>query len=255
MPARGVRCRLAAFGSPLRPRDVRQAMAAATIIGRAPDRPEGPRRLRTGSQQRYDVVYHSKVRTMDTTRASLLLRIRDRRDSQSWREFDAIYRPLLYRFARASGAGREEAEEVAQQCMVAISGHIDRFEYDPEKGRFKAWLRTVANNTLRKQRRGRRPQQAKTRDFDGLQAREPSPEDVFERLWLEEHLRHCIELVRGEVQDSSFTAFKRYVLEKEPVEQVCRELDMTANQVYRIKWRLTQKLDEKMKALLEGSES
>ena len=38
---------------------------------------------------------------MDTTRPSLLLRIRDRGDAGAWRTFDAIYRPMLYRFALA----------------------------------------------------------------------------------------------------------------------------------------------------------
>lgn len=208
----------------------------------------------TNLWMRYPVKVLSKVLAMDTTRASLLLRLRDRSDSQSWREFDAIYRPMLYRFARASGLDAVEAEEIAQQCMAAIAEHIDDFDYDPDKGQFKAWLRTVANNNIRKLRRGPRPEQAGTRDFDGLPGREPSPEEHFEQLWLDEHLRHCLQQIRNEVNPSTYRAFELYVLDSRPVEQVCRALNMTAGQVYKIKWRLTQKLDEKMNALLGGSE-
>lgn len=191
---------------------------------------------------------------MDTTRASLLLRIRDRGDSAAWREFDAIYRPMLVRFGRASGLNHGEAEEVAQACMASVSEHADRFEYDPAKGRFKGWLRTIVNNQIRSIRRRRRPQQAETRDFAAAEGREASPDELFERVWLNEHLRYCLNLVRDEVQASSFKAFERYVLEKQPVETVSKELRMTAAQVYRIKWRLTQKLDEKMNHILNGAE-
>ena len=149
---------------------------------------------------------------------------------------------------------RAEAEEAAQACMAVVAEHAGRFEYDPDKGRFKGWLRTIVNNQLRAARRRRRPRQAKTGDFEAAESREASPEELFERMWLNEHLRYCLDRMRDEVPDSSFRAFDLYVLEKQPVEQVCKELNISASQLYRIKWRLTQKLDQKMRTLLDGVE-
>ena len=54
---------------------------------------------------------------MDTTRASLLLRIKDTRNTHAWAEFDAIYRPMLYRFARARGLDDAAAEDLVQHCI------------------------------------------------------------------------------------------------------------------------------------------
>ena len=48
---------------------------------------------------------------MAVTRASLLLRIRDPKDNAAWKEFDAIYRPMLQRFARTMGLGAADAED------------------------------------------------------------------------------------------------------------------------------------------------
>jgi RNA polymerase sigma factor (sigma-70 family) len=185
-----------------------------------------------------------------TTRPSLLIRIKDRRDSESWREFDAIYRPLLHRYARARGLDDAEAEDVTQHCLAAISGHISRFDYDPTKGRFKGWLKTLVNNRVRNLMRDRREQPAESQDFKRDQRREPLPEALFEELWMEEHLRHCLELVRGEVTEATYAAFQSHVIEERPVEEVCAALKMTANQLYKIKWRVTQKLEEKLKELL-----
>ena len=86
---------------------------------------------------------------MDTTRATLLERIRDRADTNAWGQFDAIYRPMLMRFAQGRGLSLSQAEDVTQHCMAAVHKHIDEFEYDPSKGRFRGWLRTLVNNRVR----------------------------------------------------------------------------------------------------------
>lgn len=188
---------------------------------------------------------------MDTTRGSLLQRIRDRGNSVAWREFDAIYRPLILRLGRARGLNDAEAEDVVQHCMLAIHRHIDGFEYDPRKGRFKGWLRTIVDNRVRNLSRDRHDQIAETRDFKRPQESEETPEETFERLWHQEHLDYCLNQIRGEVQESTFKAFELHVLEEWPVEKVAAELQMTNDQVYRIKWRVLQKLRAKMQELLE----
>ena len=191
---------------------------------------------------------------MDTTRASLLVRVRDPQNSQAWRQFDAIYRPMLYRFARARGLDHADAEDIVQQCMGAVQKYIREFDYDPARGRFKGWLRTMLNNRVRNLAKARHEQVAESQDFKRPQHREESPDETFERLWMQEHLRHCLRELESEVESSTFQAYQAYVIEERPVEEVCRELNMTANQLYKIKWRVTQRLGEKMKLLTEGME-
>jgi RNA polymerase sigma factor (sigma-70 family) len=192
---------------------------------------------------------------LDTTRPSLLLRIRDRADAAAWRTFDAIYRPMLHRFALACGLNEADAEDVVQHCMAAVQEKIGAFDYDPEKGRFKAWLRTLVQNRVRNVIRDRRDRAAPEGAIDGLESRDPSPEAVFDRLWMQEHLWHCLELVRQEVEEPTYLAFKRYVLDQHPIEEVCKELNMRANLVYTIKWRLTEKVAERMHELLGEAEA
>ena len=95
-------------------------------------------------------------KTTQITRASLLLRIKDRSDAQAWHEFDVLYRPMLNRFARSRGLNDADAEDVVQHCMMAVQKHIAHFEYDPTQGRFKGWLRTLVNNRIRNLLRDRK---------------------------------------------------------------------------------------------------
>lgn len=192
---------------------------------------------------------------MDTTRVSLLLRIKDRKDSVAWEEFDAIYRPMLKRFAQASGANSNEAEDIVQHCMTAIHEHIDRFDYDPAKGRFKGWLKTLVNNRIRNIIRKRKERIAMTAEFRAVPAGEShDPEAVFDKIWMDEHLRAALQLVSREVEEVTFKAFMAYVIQERPVEDVCEELGINANQVHKSKYRITKKLAEKM-ALLTGENS
>jgi len=192
---------------------------------------------------------------VDTTRHSLLIRIRDPQDGAAWREFDRLYRPLLTRYARARGLSPDDTEDVVQHCMAAVQQHIGTFEYDPRSGRFKSWLCTLVINRIRNLHRGRRERIAESGEIAAAPTAEPSPEEVFEKIWVKEHVRHCLDQVRRETDELTYTAFRRYALDEEPVEQVCTDLGINANKLYKIKWQLTQKLREKMVELLGESEA
>jgi len=183
---------------------------------------------------------------VDTTRISLLLKIRNSDDANAWSQFDAIYRPILYRFATVRGLEHAAAEDVVQHCMVAVSEHIRSFEYDPSRGRFKGWLRTLVNNKIRNLLRDRRDRIAETRDFNIADAREDAPDELFEKVWLDEHLKHALRIVRADVEPGTFAAFQAYVIEERPIEEVCKTCGMNPNQVHAIKWRMTKKLREAM---------
>jgi len=189
---------------------------------------------------------------VDTTRPSLLLRIRDPSDVEAWRTFDAVYRPMLRRFARAWGLSEDDADDVAQHCLTALYDRIRDFRYDRGKGRFKRWLRTLVNNRVRDQLRHRRPLQADTAVLSGPQQREQSPEEVFDRIWMEEHLAHGLRELRDEVEEKTFAAFVAHVIEQRPVSEVCERFNLRPNNLYTIKWRLTERLAEKVRELADG---
>jgi RNA polymerase sigma-70 factor (ECF subfamily) len=196
----------------------------------------------------YTVEVH---RPVDTTRPSLLLRIRDRGDAAAWQVFDSIYRPMLHRFALQRGLTTTDAEDVTQHCLAAIADHIGAFDYDPRRGRFKGWLRTLVNNRVRNLLRDRREKQPATGAFDALADESPAPEDEFERIWMQEHLWFCLRELRGQVDAVTYQAFERHVLQQQPAEQVCRDLSITPGNLYTIRWRLERKVAARLKELLD----
>ena len=192
----------------------------------------------------------SKSQRTDETRASLLEQVRDPRNREGWREFFRLYQPLLYRYARLRRLNRDEAEEVAQHCMTMLVERMPRFEYAREKGGFKHWLRRLVNNKINDFFKKRRPEVAKTADFRRPQVREVSLDDLWDQEWEKKHLQYFLGQIRGEVAPTTYQAFEYHVICDWPVERVVETMNITPDQVYAAKSRITRKLRGKMREAL-----
>ncbi|MFH0983185.1 MAG: sigma-70 family RNA polymerase sigma factor [Planctomycetota bacterium] len=185
---------------------------------------------------------------MDTTSGTLLNRVKDFRDATAWRDFFALYFPLLRKYARMRGLRAADAEEVAQECMHTLARHLRSFEYTRSRGRFRGFLRTLVENKIVDLHR-RRPQPFRFGKLERVAA--PAADDeVWDRVWLREHLTYCIERLESRCSDHTVQAFKLYALQDWPVEKVCRALGLTANQVYLAKTRMIRRLRQDMARLI-----
>jgi RNA polymerase sigma-70 factor (ECF subfamily) len=148
-----------------------------------------------------------------STRASLLLRLRDPRDHEAWVEFVTVYEPVTYRLLRRNGLQDADAKDVMQELFLAVSRSIERWDAAKERGSFRGWLRRVARNLVinwlnHRDRRviatGGSSLQAM---FDMLPAAD-GPESVEFDHELRRALFHqAAEQVRREVQPASWQAF------------------------------------------------
>src|SRR5271157_277367 len=82
------------------------------------------------------------------TRPSLLIRVRNPADRAAWQEFVEIYRPVVLRLAQYKGMQAADAEDIAQDVLVAVAKAVEQREHDPKRARFRTWLQRVANNAI-----------------------------------------------------------------------------------------------------------
>lgn len=77
-------------------------------------------------------------------------------DDENWQAFHELYSRLIVGVAIKAGLRQEEAEDVLQETMASVSKHIQEFEANPARGKFRAWLLNMARWRIQDQLR-RRP--------------------------------------------------------------------------------------------------
>ncbi|MBX3746325.1 MAG: sigma-70 family RNA polymerase sigma factor [Verrucomicrobiae bacterium] len=180
------------------------------------------------------------------TRRSLLLRLRDGKDQEAWAGFVEIYTPAIYGFCRRRGLREADAADVTQDVLRALAGALPRFEYDPERSRFRQWLYTVVrsklNNFLSAQ--ARRPRLAGETTLARLEGR--PPEEGSEEDWQREHreqlVRWAAARIRPEFKAVTWDAFWRTAVVGEPAERVAGDLSLSLNAVYIARSRVIRRL-------------
>ncbi len=177
---------------------------------------------------------------MDETRETLLSRLRDRSDHAAWAAFDRLYRDLLVGYAKSRGLSDSDAQDVAQQCVIAVMEHIATYRHEAS---FRSWLSAIAERkVIDVYRRARRAQSPGSGDVSDCPDDAAGIDTIWRRNWERAHLRHALEAVRSEVTERTYAAFVQYAVEDRSPQSVADALGMTVDQVYLAKHRVLERL-------------
>ncbi len=193
------------------------------------------------------------------TRATLLDRLKNWDDQASWQEFFDIYWRLIYGVARKAGLTEAEAQDVVQETLFSVAKHIPKFKYDPALGTFKAWLLNMTRWRITDQLRKRGPlveHRAKSDDTARTATVErvadetiPDLGAVWEADWEKNLLTAAMSNVKHRIEPLQFQMFDFYVNREWPPEKVAQTFNVTINQVYLAKTRVTEKLRDEVRRL------
>lgn len=194
-------------------------------------------------------------KTDSTTRWSLLVRVRNLADSGSWREFVECYGPRIFGWCRQQGLQEADAADATQLVLVKLIDQMRGFDYDPQRGKFRGWLRTVtrhvATDVLRQCR-------DRTSGAAGRAEREPAdqspgPEETLflavEQGWREEVLRLAEGNVRLRVQPQTWQAWELTCKGQREAADVAGELGIGVADVYVARSRVTRMLRNEVRLI------
>jgi RNA polymerase sigma factor (sigma-70 family) len=186
------------------------------------------------------------------TRRSLLSRLRDLGDNESWRTFFETYWRLLYNVARKSGLADSEAQDIVQETVIAVARKMPGFRYDSARGSFKQWLLLITRRRIQDHlRRVYRSLPAAEENagrgaewMENVPSNSLSPDAAMEATWEQEWrdtiYRAALARVRRRMNPKHFQVFDGCVLQGLPSSEVARMLGMNAAQVYLARHRVTQ---------------
>jgi RNA polymerase sigma-70 factor (ECF subfamily) len=194
------------------------------------------------------------------TRVSLLNRLKNWDDQESWGQFFQSYWKLIYGAAVRSGLNDAEAQDVVQETVIIVAKKMEQFRYDPAVDSFKGWLFYVTRKQIAMQFRRRARERTLLGEDRSVGVSSRSSEqipDSAERsaaaIWDEEWERHVFEeavaKVKQQVNPKHFQMFDLYVCKQWPVQQVAQTLGVPPAQVYLAKHRIAALIKEEVKRL------
>jgi RNA polymerase sigma factor (sigma-70 family) len=187
------------------------------------------------------------------TRDSLILRLRDPADAVAWREFTALYEPLVYHLACRKGLQDADARDLCQEVLLTVARAVHRWEPDPARGSFRGWLSRITRNLLVNfLTRQHEPRGSGASSAQELLEAQPSADPSAAALFEVEYRRRVFRWAAGEIQGeftpTTWQAFWRTAVGGQPPKEAASELGLTVGAVYiarsRILARLRQKIEE-----------
>lgn len=180
----------------------------------------------------------------ETTRPSLLVRVRDPKDEEAWRTFEGRYRELIRRYCRGRGLQTADAEDVSQLVLLALARALPGFRYLPERGRFRDYLGRVTANAIARHFRSpvRSARLLETSVLDEITTVSDEPlEPAWLDEWTQHHLGLAMRAVRASTQPETLAIFER-LLAGESVADVARATGSTTEAVHKVKQRVGERL-------------
>ena len=194
------------------------------------------------------------------TRWSLLGRLKDFGDQESWQEFYDTYWKLIYGVAVKSGLTDAEAQDVVQETIIAIAKKMPDFKADPAAGSFKGLLLLITQRRIADQFRKRLPageasarppgDSPRTATVDRI----PDPASLnLDSTWNEEWEKTLFEAAQTKVKQQidlkQFQIYDLYVVRQWPAKKVARTLGVNIAQVYLNKHRMLRLIKKEVNRL------
>lgn len=186
---------------------------------------------------------------MEATSPTLLMRLKANGPERevAWSDFRRHYAPIVAGFARNLGVPAQEVDDLIQEVLTGFYAAMPRFTYDPERGRFRGYLKTCVVHLLSKRAAERKLV------LDGRPVEQVDPADerigkAWDESWEREQLLRAVEEVRRHYDDNAtFNAFYRVAILGHEVADVAREMKMSVDSVYQAKTRCTARLRSTLK--------
>ena len=198
------------------------------------------------------------ARPMDEfqTRSTLLARVRDRSDAESWREFYEYYQPLLLRYLRRLGLKEHAADDVIQDVFARLLRTLPDFTLGSKPGRFRGYLWKVTFSVLVDQARQVKAQRQaeeewvrRFRDADESESRKVEAE--WDQVESQHRLELAMQRVRAVTAPRPWACFEQRLLRDRPAAAIAAELDITANAVFVYASRVLKAVRKECAALAE----
>lgn len=179
-----------------------------------------------------------------TTHVSLLERLSDGRDPVAWHEFCTRYGDLIRNFARHQHMQAADIDDVLQDVLMSLTKAMPGFTYDPKRGKFRSYLKTVTLHAIYARSRQKKGEVAleDVKTQADAAAADATVDGVWDEQWRQYHLRQAMRTIEAEFNEADVSAFRQYGVAGRSAKDVADELGVSVDSVYQAKSRILKRL-------------
>lgn len=198
----------------------------------------------------------------ETTRSSVIKAVADTGNDAAWARFFDLYAGFVFSIARSKGLKEEDADDIVQIVFADLARTMPTFNYDRAKGKFRSYLIGLVH--WRVKDRLRLIDRDKLVPCDNKQMKvyideaaslPPADRDFAEREWQSAAMEEALRRLKQEVRQEHYAAFVASAVEGQDTETVMRLYNLSRDNLYQIRKRLTAKLQETVSAVLAAMEN
>lgn len=195
---------------------------------------------------------------MSQTSITLLNSLQRQDDPATWDRLVTLYRPLLLTWLHKYDVQSSDAEDLAQEVLMAVSKELQAFDHNGRTGAFRTWLRSILVNRLRNfwRARGRRPKASDESDIERRLSQLDDPASEMSLLWNKQHDVHVVQELLASAEPNftveTWTAFTRVAIDGERPDAVAVELGISLNAVFIAKSRVLSRLRQEAAGLVDS---
>jgi RNA polymerase sigma-70 factor (ECF subfamily) len=178
------------------------------------------------------------------THSTLIARLADGADADAWREFCDRYGELIRGFCVRRGLQAADVDDVRQDVLLSLSKAMPGFEYDPSKGLFRSYLKTIVVRAIFRRIRQNPSVYPLSVPEEPVTTRggDDGDEPLWEEEWRQYHYRRAMRTIEAEFGEKDRRAFDLYAVAGREVHAVAGELSMSVDAVYQAKSRIVRRL-------------
>ena len=190
------------------------------------------------------------------TRITLLQKVQNQQDDQSWSEFVSSYQDYIYAILRRMNVPVEDASDLLQQVLVKLWKKLPEIDIHKVK-RFRSYLAVTTKNCAHdyvRKRISEREKHEKLRHSNELEyfnaISTPDINRIAEVEWSNYVSGLALKNISEDFSENAMILL-RGMLAGRDIEELAEELDMGLSTAYRLKSRAKERLLAEIKSLTD----
>ena len=186
------------------------------------------------------------------TSITLVQKIRNQYDEKAWERFAEVYTPYIRIIVFKMGMRFHDAEDLVQNVILKAWKGLPNFEYTPDKGRLRGWLKTIARNTVMSHFKKKSTSEKSLDEIEDetfvLKSTDAEINEIMEKEWEIFIAKMAWDNIKGDFGDTVVQVFE-HLSDGKSCDEIAQLLDIKLNTVYQSRKRVKQKLFREIRNL------